>query len=212
MPKTDDPAKRAENARKERDRITRIKNARLRLEALPAPARDAVIDRAEAAHNASPRVAAVAHLEAALDAHDARTTVQVGGVTVTTPGSPGDAVGRLRAAKKQPAKTARPKGPREKSTPKEKGRPKPETKKNDADALAGAAAKVRGGEAAIVATVHVSVPDGTRNCPSCGLDRAAADFWPKTITVKSKPRATCRECYNREWREWKARQSTAATA
>lgn len=210
MAKTDEQKLRERDA--ERERAARRKRANDRLAALPQSSRDAVrrtAQRLEADYT-GPKVTAVAFLERALDRFGA-TEDAVGQV------EQGQAV---KAAKRAgtdtgdaPPKSPKKKGPRERSKPKEAGRPAPETK--DPEQLAGNAKAARGGDAAIVATVAVSVPDGTAYCKGCDTTKAESEFWPVTLTAKSKRRGVCRPCYNKQWQEWtaknKAKKAAAAT-
>lgn len=176
----------------ERERAARRRRANDRLAALSPAARDAVRQRAQRleAHHKGPRVTAVAWLEQALDLTE---------------------VGATKAAPKPDPQPRRPKGPREKSTPKEAGRPKPEHK--DTDALARNAATERGGEAAIAATVTVEVSDGLAYCARCDTKKPESLFWPAKRTAKSKRRKSCRPCFNDAWAEWdRARRAAAAVS
>lgn len=215
MPKTEDQKQRERDA--ERDRAARRKRATDRLAALPQASRDAVrkdAQRRETAHKGA-RVTAVVFLEQALDAFtDPANSTPATGLRTT-------GAGRLTKAAKRPGtdtgdgppaedKPTRRKGPRERSTPKEAGRPAPETK--DPEQLAANAKQARGGDAALKTTVAVTVPDGTAYCKGCDTTKAEAEFWPVTLTAKSKRRGVCRTCYNRQWKEWTADKKRKAAA
>lgn len=198
MPETTLEAK----AAAERERATRRRAANERLAKLPPSSRDAVNRdalRREADHKAAgrPRVTAVTFLEQALDAFEDPT--RRGTVAAKAVKRPGTDTGDR----------PRPKGPREKSTPKEKGRPEPETKTED---LADAAKAARGGDAALQVVVSVEVPDGTAYCKSCDTTKPEAEFWPKVRTEKSKRRGKCRTCFNAEWKAWDEGRRAASTA
>lgn len=227
MPESTPEAKREA----ERVRAARRKTANEQLAKLPSSSRDAVTrdaQRREAAHTGA-RVAAVTFIEEALDAfrmkgandaaaHVRSSMAQVRAGTVT--GDPAPPADLLKVAKDsghleivhvtdKPAKP-RPKSPREKSTPKEAGRPKPETKQPE---LAATAKAERGGDAAIAVTVDVSVPDGTAYCEGCDKTLPESTFWPIRRTAKSHRRKTCRDCFNAAWKAWdEARRAKAAAS
>lgn len=209
MPTTKTPEQKKREAEAERDRAARRRRVDDRLKAMPQGSRDAVrrdAQRREAEHK-GPRVTAVQWLEEALDAFETKA----GPVFPKPSGARGDR--RVPASTDEPpAKKAarRPKGPREKSTPKEKGRPTPETK--EPDKLAADAKLARGGDAAIKATVAVTVPTGTAYCKSCDQQKPEAEFWPVNRTEKSKRRHTCRPCYNAAWAKWSAEKKAKVTA
>lgn len=196
MTKTKTKADKAREAAAERERAARRKRAADALAALPEATRASVMDLADdleaTARGTKKRApeASVAYLERALSAH-----------AIPTAGKPA----------KKAAEPRRPKGPREKSTPKEAGRPKPETK--DPEALAANAKTAReAGRSSIEATVHVTVPTGEAYCASCDTNKPEPEFWPAKVTDKSRRRKICRECYNREWREWDAKRRETAGA
>jgi hypothetical protein len=208
MPKTDEQKQREREA--ERQRQARRSAAKKRLDALPPMSRDAVTRRAQSleANHEGPKVTAVAFLEQALDEFEKPDRVRAtgsGSLKIVEGSESGD-----EPPKATPAKPRRPKSPREKSQPKEAGRPEPETK--DPEQLASNAKRARGGDAAITATVAVSVPEGTAYCPSCDTTKAEAEFWPANRTAKSKRRKTCRECFNEAWRVWDAQRRAKKAA